>query len=199
MGAVRGAKVPRPAPETGAGAIRPGNPTGSTPDAARGHVLHGLARSEHEEQADVIAWARLREAAWPWLALLYAVPNFARVSKQYGARMAREGKKAGVPDLCLPAPRGGYAGLYVEMKRADGSLPDVSDEQRAWIAGLKEQGYATAVAFGAQAGIELLAAYCRLPATTLGGWKDWPHPNTEFPVRRRRGANIGPDGVPCPY
>ncbi len=78
-------------------------------------------KSEHEEQAAVIAWAELQEAAHPDLALLFAVPNMAQAPRNKAARVAvarrlREGMKPGAPDLFLPVARGPYIGCAVEMK-----------------------------------------------------------------------------------
>ena len=48
----------------------------------------------------------------------------------------------GYPDLFLAVPRGGYHGLYVELKSNRGRL---TDEQEMMLALLAEQGYKTAV------------------------------------------------------
>lgn len=60
--------------------------------------------------------------------------------------MKATGEKAGVPDICLPVPRGGYHGLYIELKRVQGGR--ISAEQMAWIQDLRAQGYQALVCKG---------------------------------------------------
>ena len=68
----------------------------------------------------------------------YAVPN-----GQYRPGQAKEaGMQKGVPDLCIPVPRGGYGALYIEMKKP-GRYTRKS--QRAWLDRLREEGNACAV------------------------------------------------------
>lgn len=54
--------------------------------------------------------------------LLAAVPNETGLHGQpgaiLGARLNREGRRKGWPDLCLPVARQGYHGLFIEMKRS---------------------------------------------------------------------------------
>lgn len=99
--------------------------------------------TEHQEQSMLFQWADLTKARHPELGLLFAIPNFAgrlgRLTAIHGAKLKREGRKKGVPDVMLPVPRGRYHGLFVEMKRVKGG--SVSPEQRAWLAALQDQGY----------------------------------------------------------
>ena len=52
------------------------------------------------------------------------------------------GMQTGFPDLFLAVPRRGMHGLFIEMKSETGRL---EPSQRAMLALLSEQGYATAV------------------------------------------------------
>lgn len=122
--------------------------------------------TEHAEQVAVMRWAKDMEVEWPELALLYAIPNFAgrlgHATARHGARLKAEGRKRGVPDLCLPVPRGidhtsVYHGLYVELKRQRGGT--VSPEQKQWHAALREQGYRVEVCKGAAAAIDTITRY----------------------------------------
>lgn len=72
-------------------------------------------RNEHQEQVVVIMWARLQVCIYPDLELLHAIPN-ERVGLSQGKKFKAEGVKPGVADLSLPVARGGYFGLYIEMK-----------------------------------------------------------------------------------
>ena len=61
------------------------------------------------------------------------------------------------PDLCLPVPRGGKHGLFVEMKRTKGGR--VSAEQQEWITALQEQGYAASVCRGWEEAARVILQY----------------------------------------
>lgn len=74
------------------------------------------------------------------LALLHAIPNGGQRHKAVAGKMKAEGVKRGVPDVCLPVPRGPWHGLYIEMKKA-GELKSTSDDQRFWIRNLRLLGY----------------------------------------------------------
>jgi hypothetical protein len=72
--------------------------------------------SEHDEQSTLIQWAKFTEHELPELKLLHAIPNGGWRHKATAARLKREGLKPGIPDLCLPVPRGQWHGCYIEMK-----------------------------------------------------------------------------------
>lgn len=77
---------------------------------------------------------------------MYHIPNGGSRSKAEAGRFRAEGVKSGVPDICLPAARGGYHGLYIELKRVKGCR--VSTAQHGWIAALRDQGYYACVCKG---------------------------------------------------
>lgn len=117
--------------------------------------------TESEEQRAVMDWAELASGKWLELRLLYHVPNEGRRSMATGGRMRAEGLKSGVPDLCLPVARAGYHGLYIEMKRTQGSK--TSQEQKEWLEALAAEGYKTALCRGAEEAIEEMESYLMLP------------------------------------
>ncbi len=102
-------------------------------------------------------WATGQLAAWPELRLLHHIPNGGHRGKREAGQLKRMGVKPGVPDLCLPVARGGHHGLYVELKRRDGSR--VSSEQRAWLAALHAGGYCALVAEGHEQAIAAIRDY----------------------------------------
>lgn len=104
--------------------------------AGDGMVL--ASPSEDTIQAQVIRWANLQAGVYPELARLFHVPNGGQRHAAVAAKLVGQGVKAGVPDLCLPVPRFGCPGLWIEMKTADGR---VSTNQKDWIAYLKDAGY----------------------------------------------------------
>jgi len=103
--------------------------------------------TEHEEQAALFRWlAFVGATVCPEALLAFAIPNAAKRSMALAAMMKAEGMKAGVPDVCLPVPRHGRHGLYIEMKRRKGGKE--SDEQKYWRICLNGMGYRAVVCRG---------------------------------------------------
>lgn len=113
--------------------------------------------TESVEQQRLFMWARMESAAHPELEWLYHIPNEGKRSRITGARLKAEGLKTGVPDICLPIPRNGLHGLYIELKRERGSR--VTPDQLKWIEELARQGYQAAVCLGADEAMELIRRY----------------------------------------
>lgn len=93
----------------------------------------------HEEskiQQNCVMWFRL---AYPRLRLnLFSVPNGGARRRIEGAIMKAEGVVAGVADLLLLYPSGGWHGLAIEMKTAKGKQRDT---QKEWQQAIETQGY----------------------------------------------------------
>ena len=107
--------------------------------------LANMKRSETTEQIGLINWARANEEYVPELRLLHHIPN--EGIRTNGPVLKAAGMKTGVPDLSLPVPRRGFHGLYIEMKFGKGKTTKAQEE---FMALLREQGYKTAVAYGAE-------------------------------------------------
>lgn len=112
--------------------------------------------SEHDEQKALMDWAALHQARYPELALLFAVPNGGKRDPATAARLRGEGVKPGVPDLCLPVPRQGWHGLFIELKYGRNKP---SEYQLDWLARLTEQGYLAVVAWGWQEAVDVIRDY----------------------------------------
>jgi hypothetical protein len=54
-------------------------------------------------------------------------------------KLKQGGVKAGVPDFCIPVARGGYHGMYCELKRRSGGT--LSERQKEWRDILIKEGY----------------------------------------------------------
>lgn len=121
--------------------------------------------TEDEEQMQIFQWAMYQRGKHPELALLFHIPNGGKRGKAEAARFKAMGVKSGVPDLCLPVSRGGYHGLYIELKRRRGG--QVSGDQREWIAALLNNGYCARVCRGSQEAIEVIRIYIE------GGLQRW--------------------------
>ena len=95
-------------------------------------------------------------------AVLFAVPNGGRRDVITAARLKAEGVRAGVPDVMLAVARGGYHGLFLELKRrsnAGSAKGRVSTSQKDVHEKLTEQGYRVVVAHGAQEAINAICDY----------------------------------------
>ncbi len=123
--------------------------------------------TEHQEQVTLFKWARFAAARWPELALLHAIPNGGHRHKATAALLKAEGVKRGVPDICLPVSRGGWYGLYIELKAEGGSA---SLEQRRWIAALQRQGYRAELCKGWEQARRLIEDYMSTSADAGRRW-----------------------------
>lgn len=123
-----------------------------------------MPKPMHEEahQIALFEWVERVRARYPLLKLLHHIPNGGLRHKAVAGRLKAMGAKAGVPDLCLPVPRHGHYGLYIELKRPASSgsrAGTTTSQQRSWIDELREQGYAVKVAFGWEEAAAILEGY----------------------------------------
>jgi len=100
---------------------------------------------ERPHQVALIKWVRSIKGTYPELKLLYAVPNGGDRNLYVARKLKAEGVRAGVTDLCLPAARRGYHGLYLEMKSEEGVA---TKEQKDFLRGVMEEGYCAVIAHG---------------------------------------------------
>ncbi|GHV26807.1 hypothetical protein FACS18948_3180 [Clostridia bacterium] len=114
---------------------------------------------EAAEQSALFRWAALSEAKYPDLHWLYAVPNGGSRHLLEAVHLKEQGVKSGVPDICLPSPRGGFHGLYIELKRQHGGV--TSENQTKWIEHLKAQGYAVALCRGFYEAEQVITQYLK--------------------------------------
>ena len=121
---------------------------------------------EHDEQAALFFWARWNFVNHPELRLMFAIPNGGHRNLLVAKKMKAEGVKAGVPDIFLPVARGGFHGLFVEMKAESarpkkGGKGGLSDVQCEWIGELRRQGYRVAVCYGRDEAIAEVTNYLK--------------------------------------
>lgn len=112
---------------------------------------------EAQEQAWLFNWCRYASVKWSELDLLYHIPNGGSRNAIEAMHLKAQGVKKGVPDLCLPVPRGKFHGLYIEMKRQKGGT--LSTAQKEWIARLRNQGYRVEVCHGFKEAADVLEDY----------------------------------------
>ena len=96
---------------------------------------------------------------YPELEMLYHVPNGGSRNKIEAANLKKQGVRAGVPDLCLPVPKGKYHGLYIEMKYGSNKP---TQKQNEWITNLKKYGYAVSICWSCEAAVEEIEKYLNL-------------------------------------
>lgn len=120
--------------------------------------VNGLP-TEAEEQTALFEWAQLMEKQLPPLTMMYAVPNGGSRNKIEAANLKRQGLQAGVPDICLAYPSGGFHALYIEMKVGKNKP---SQKQKEWLGNLAKVGYATAVCYSCNEAITAIRKYLGL-------------------------------------
>lgn len=118
--------------------------------------------TEHAEQVALMRWASMASGQMPELRLLYAIPNGGMRNVVVARKLKAEGVRSGVPDLCLPVPRGTFCGMYIELKRRKGAT--VSDEQKSWIAELRANRYHAVVCHGWEMARVMIVDYLRVQA-----------------------------------
>ncbi len=99
---------------------------------ARANAKSEKAKPRHIEshlQRNCLKWFRLQ---YPNLRLLlFAVPNGGARNKREAGIMKAEGVTAGVADVILLKPSGGYASLCIEFKTEDGRQQPTQKEWQA--------------------------------------------------------------------
>jgi hypothetical protein len=100
---------------------------------------------ESEHQRAVVDWASMashHHITGKIGDYLIAIPNGGARGKVEAVILKAEGVKAGVSDLFLAIPMGGFSGLWIEMKIKPNK---VTDSQIAWITRMASVGYAAIV------------------------------------------------------
>jgi len=118
-----------------------------------------LLVSERSETIALCQRARYHQRAYPELSLLFAVKNEAAYRRK---DLLAQGIRAGVPDLMLPVARGGFCGLFIEMKVGRGRP---SPEQLLFARLVTAQGYQVCFCWGQEQGWTALLSYLAGPRT----------------------------------
>ena len=111
--------------------------------------------TEHAEQVKIIQWF---DRQYPKGDVrIFAVPNGGLRNQLVATKLKAEGVRRGVPDLMLLTPRGGYAGLIIELKRLKDSK--TTAEQFGWLDHLNAQGFKAVICKGGDAAIDTIKSY----------------------------------------
>lgn len=124
--------------------------------------MQNYKSTEEAEQINLFRWAAFAENQYPELKLMYHVPNEGKRSAATGSRLKQAGLKPGVPDIVLPVARGGYIGLYIELKYGRNKT---TEKQKMWLRNLRDQNHLTAVCYGWEQAKELIEKYLKLSPT----------------------------------
>lgn len=125
--------------------------------------LFANPKTEAQHQMNVIRWSMAVRDTYPELCLLHHIPNGGARDQIEAKHLKDQGVKPGVPDLCLPVPRGQYHGMYIEMKTETGKP---SLEQDWWVEEISRQGYFVEVCHGWRSAIRTIEWYLRLGVAT---------------------------------
>lgn len=108
-----------------------------------GKVRKVRRQPELEEQAALIEWADKTVIDGIRIGdYLIHIPNEGKRGPKAAKDAKRLGLRAGVPDLFLALPRGGYAGLWIEMKSKQGT---VTFQQIKWLTRFADVAYKTSI------------------------------------------------------
>ena len=115
--------------------------------------------TEAQEQTALFQWVAMMEGRIPELRLMHHCPNGGSRNAIEAHNLRLQGVKAGIPDIFLPVARGGFHGLYIEMKRRKGGR--VSVEQKKMLLALQGQGYKAEVCRGWEEARDTICEYLR--------------------------------------
>lgn len=117
-----------------------------------------MRNPEHIEQVKLFDWLRYQSNINPELVFAFAIPNGGQRNIRTAMNLKAEGVKRGVPDICLPVPKGKYHGLFIELK-AGKNKP--TPEQIHYIDFLSAGGYKAVVCYGFDEAREVILNYIR--------------------------------------
>ncbi|WP_447875175.1 VRR-NUC domain-containing protein [Serratia fonticola] len=125
-----------------------------------GRVKKVRHEPELEEQAALITWANKTDIGGVRIGeYLLHIPNEGKRGPKARKDAKRLGLRAGVSDLFLALPRGGYAGLWLEMKAIDGKP---TAEQVSWLNKMIGSGYAAVLCYGFIQAKERIESYLQM-------------------------------------
>jgi|TARA_R100000482_G_C5111693_1_gene140917 hypothetical protein len=108
--------------------------------------------SEERLQAEVIKWINLKYPKIRFCASLGGIYT----SPRQAIKAKRTGYKRGFPDLQITEARGGYFGLFIELKTIKGRA---TEAQKEWIQDLNDRGYKAEICKGLPATLKVIDAY----------------------------------------
>jgi hypothetical protein len=123
-----------------------------------------MIATERQEQIALVHWAKLKS-----IDLVHHC-NEGKRSLQEGRALKRSGLSSGYPDLSLSEARGGYFGLFIEVKQKR-EYTDSEKKSKTWLAQsewlthLANEHYFSIRIFGWEHGKEIIEMYMSWPRT----------------------------------
>ena len=112
--------------------------------------------TEHTEQVALIQWYRMQYPKHS--KYLWAIPNGSHRHIVTAVKLKAEGVMPGVSDIFLMIPKGGWHGLFIEMKVKGGKL---SDSQKEFMGMAILMGYQAVVCFGFDEAKDAITEYLK--------------------------------------
>lgn len=109
--------------------------------------------TEAEEQEALFSWCLANGID------MVHIPNERKCTAYVAGQLLRQGMRKGFPDNFIPIARGGFHGLFIELKRAKKSLSKKSPEQREWVKKLNASGYKAVFCYGAEETKKVISEY----------------------------------------
>lgn len=167
-------------------------------DAASATVKRKHTDHEGTEQKHLLSWMKVNNnpVIRSMAEVVYHVPNGGTRNGREAANLKEQGTRAGVSDLVIPMARGGYFGLYLELKATPPHNSMLAESQQGWLLKVHRNGYAAALAVGKAEAQEIIDRYASMPPTlttvamagespsSIGG-TDWFSVKTSKPAKRR--------------
>ena len=95
---------------------------------------------EHNTQVSCVTWFRLQYPKY----LIYAIPNGGQRNVIVAFKLKAEGVLSGIPDLHIPIAKGGFHGLYIELKTGKNKP---TENQLTIMQKLMNEGYLCVVCY----------------------------------------------------
>lgn len=111
-----------------------------------------LSEAEHQEK--IFSWAQFV----PQLRWMFAVPNGGYRRPLEALRFKRQGVKSGVSDIFLPLAKGGFHGLFIELKVGKNKP---TRNQSSFAEDMRAEGYKCEICYGSDEAIKTINEYIR--------------------------------------
>lgn len=118
---------------------------------------------KNEETRIQVALINYLRFKWPGL-LFTIAPSGMKLPIGVAKKLKAMGYRAGTPDLMIFEPRGGFHGLFAELKTKKGIL---SSSQKEFLVALDNRQYKTIVAYGYEEAIKGIEAYLGLESAYI--------------------------------
>ena len=115
--------------------------------------------SEQSLQSAVVMYLQLKHPRIRYCASLGGI----RTSFKQAIKAKQTGYVKGFPDLQITEARGGYFGLFIEIKM---EKRYATKEQKQWIIDLTERGYKAVITKGMENTVKAIDDYLKLKPTT---------------------------------